>query len=216
MPDFTSGHYLIKICGVTSLADATDVIEAGATALGLVLAESPRQLSLDRASEVAEATTGQITRVAVFRDQSERFVLNAVETLKVEAAQIHGPLSTALVTDLHARGVAVIQALAKPIVDTTTRYEALVDAILADGPTPGSGEFHGFEGRDQAHFSRPLIAAGGLTPGNVAEVIEATGAWGVDVSSGVESSPGKKDRALVRDFVERARERFEHREELRD
>lgn len=216
MPELSAMAHFVKICGITTLEDAQCVIEAGADALGLILAASPRQLSLDQASDLAAATKGSIVRVGGFRDNTTRFVCEAVDATGVEVAQVHGVLSDELFGELRDRGVAIIKAIPVASDELVTFDEHRVDAVLIDGPRPGSGDPHTWNDVSQRHFQRPLIAAGGLTPGNVAEVLAMTGAWGADVASGVETAPGRKDPRRVRDFVASASAFFEHREESRD
>jgi phosphoribosylanthranilate isomerase len=213
MARFVPGASYVKICGVTSIEDARMVVDAGADALGLIFAESSRQLTLPAASEIARAIEGSILRVGVFRHNSADFVLEHVDGAGVDVAQIHGDLSPELIEALRQRGVAIVKALSVDEPEFFTFDENTVDAVLIDGPSPGSGQSHGWENLDRRSFSRPVIAAGGLTPLNVVDVLALTNAWGVDVSSGVESQPGKKDPARVRDFVMSARRYFNHRGE---
>jgi len=91
--------------------------------------------------------------------------------------------------------------------------ESAVDAVLVDGPTPGSGAAHSWDDLANRSFGVPVIVAGGLDATNVARVIETTGAWGVDVATGVESAPGVKDRELVMNFVGAAQRHYAQREE---
>jgi phosphoribosylanthranilate isomerase len=204
----------IKICGVTSIGDAHVVSEAGADAVGLIFAQSSRQLSVEAASEIASATKGSILRVGVFRNNSTDFVLRCVDGSDVDAAQVHGTLPDELVTALRSRHVAIIKALSVESEEFFEFDDRKVDAVLVDGPAPGSGQTHAWHDLARRHFTRPVIAAGGLTDLNVVAVLETTNAWGVDVSSGVESAPGVKDPSSVRDFVRNARAYFDSRKEL--
>lgn len=216
MAELADLAHFIKICGITSLEDAQCALEAGADAIGLIMAVSPRQLSLVQASALAEATKGSILRVGVFRDNSTRFICESVDATGVEVVQVHGELSAELLSELRDRGVGVIKALSVASDELVTFDEHRVDAVLVDGPRPGSGDSHAWDDVSRRHFQRPLIAAGGLTPANVGEVLALTHAWGVDVASGVETSPGQKDPLRVRDFVRNASAFFDQREESRD
>jgi phosphoribosylanthranilate isomerase len=202
----------VKICGVTTVDDAKHVVSAGANALGLILAESKRRLTLDQAREIAEATEGDLLRFGVFRHNDDDFILEHVDALKVDVAQVHGDLSTALLSSLRERGLRVVKALS---VDEPAFYEfdeTLVDAVLIDGPQPGSGETYALGQLKDRHFRVPVIAAGGLTPFNVSEIVASTNIAGVDSSTGVERRPGEKDPALVESFVVNARSAFTARE----
>ena len=100
----------------------------------------------------------------------------------------------------------MVKALAIDSPTFASYDESRVDAVLVDGATPGSGASHTWQPLRARSFSVPVIAAGGLTPQNVARTIRETRVWGVDTASGVESSPGVKDPTLVKQFVERARQ----------
>lgn len=205
--------YLVKICGVTSVEDAWGVHARGASALGLILAPSKRQVSIAQASRISDATRGMLWRVGVFRHDPVEFITEALDATGVEAAQIHGHLSDELLAELRQRDVAVIKALALGEDEFLEFDETTVDAVLVDGPTPGTGESHSWAEVASRHFRVPVIAAGGLNPSNVAEVITTVHPWGVDVATGVESRPGVKDLTLVGRFVELARDAFMQREE---
>jgi phosphoribosylanthranilate isomerase len=122
-------------------------------------------------------------------------------------------LSHALHDALRQRGVRIIKALNIESEEFSSFDDRLVDAVLIDGPRAGSGDEHSWAGLATRDFSAPLIAAGGLTPINVASIIGATRAWGVDSASGVESRPGLKDLHLVREFVDAARCAWRDQEE---
>jgi len=208
VPEFSLDHF-IKICGVTSLTDAEFIVTAGADALGLIVAESSRQVPLDLAKSIADATRGAILRALVFRNNSEEFITECVEQVDPDIVQIHGHLSEALCASLRRDHRFVVKALAIGSHEFTTFDERTVDAVLVDSPTPGSGETHSWSLLEKRHFARPLIAAGGLAPDNVIDTIRTVHPWGVDCASGVESSAGVKDPTLVARFVENARLGFE-------
>jgi phosphoribosylanthranilate isomerase len=207
----TSGF--VKICGVTSLDDAKFVVSAGATALGLILATSSRQLTLDQARIIADATKGDLLRVTVFRHNDDDFILEHVDALRPDGVQVHGTLSAALLTALRDRSVLIVKALSVDETEFATFEDTSVDAILIDGPQPGSGTTYSREHLERREFSVPVIAAGGLTPRNVAALISASGVSGVDTSSGVESAPGVKDHDLVKSFIDTARAAFTSRKD---
>jgi phosphoribosylanthranilate isomerase len=207
------GERFTKICGVTNLGDVEAVIEAGADGLGLILATSSRRVSIVQAAELAVAAKGRVMVTGVFRDSDDAAVLSALDALALDVVQIHGALGPELQDALRQRGLKVVKALAIGSGEFFDFDETLVDAVLIDGPSPGSGRTHSWEDLSERKFRVPVIAAGGLTPDNVADTIRATGAWGVDTASGVESAPGVKDRTLVRRFVENARLAMELRKE---
>jgi phosphoribosylanthranilate isomerase len=208
--DFGASSF-VKICGVTTLGDANAAIDAGASAIGLNLATSSRNLSLDRALAIAEATRGRVVRTLIFFDNDDDFIVQALELIEPDAVQIHGPLSDELVAQLRQRDVRVIKALSIASDEFYAFNDASVDAVLVDGATPGSGEGHSWEELKDRPFVVPVIAAGGLDGANVAWVIAETDVWGVDSASGVESSPGVKDRQRMHQFVANAQAAFRAR-----
>jgi phosphoribosylanthranilate isomerase len=210
MTEFDS-PYFIKVCGVTTLGDANAAIDAGASAIGLILATSPRQLSVDRALAIAEGTKGRVVRALVFRDNDDDFIRDAVDLIDADVVQIHGPLSDGLLGHLRDRSRLVVKALSIASDEFYDFDETPVDAVLVDGATPGSGLAHSWRELSERSFDVPVIAAGGLDENNVARVIESSPVWGVDSASGVESSPGVKDRDRLQHFVDNAREAFSER-----
>lgn len=191
----------VKICGVTTVEDALAVAGAGADLLGIVLAPSPRRATPEAARAIAAATAGRLGRVAVFRDQGRDEVLEALEGLDVDAVQVHGPLGDALRDELRARGLGVIKAVSVGEADFDGYDETTVDAVLVDGPAPGSGVAADLGGVAARGFRVPVLVAGGLTAETVAAAIALSGAAGADCASGVEWAPGRKDPERVRAFV---------------
>jgi phosphoribosylanthranilate isomerase len=208
--DFTV-PFFVKICGVTTLGDANAAIDVGADAVGLILATSPRQLSVDRAFAIAEATRGRVQRTLVFRDNTDKQIVELVELIRPDAVQLHGALSDVLLARMRDDGVAVIKALSIASDEFYHFDDARVDAVMVDGATPGSGQSHSWEELAERHFTVPVIAAGGLTESNVADVIAACSVWGVDSASGVEATPGVKDRDKMERFVFNAHAAFRGR-----
>ncbi len=196
----------VKICGITSAQDARMVEDAGADALGLIFAEgSRRQIGLEQAAEIAAATGPFITRVGVFRDQGEDFILEAVERAYLGAVQLHGAAPTGLVAAL-ARHVRVIRAASfRPGLQPGQVYVPGA-SLLLDAVTPGSGRTFAWEFATAFRDLPGLILAGGLNPSNVAGGIMALRPHAVDVASGVESGPGVKDAGLVHAFIHAARQ----------
>lgn len=203
--------YFIKICGLTTLGDANAAIDAGASAIGLILASSPRQLTLDRALAIAAGTKDRVLRILVFRDNDDESIVRAVELIDADFVQLHGPLSDELSRTLRKRSVRVIKALSIGTEEFFEFDDSLVDAVLIDGAAPGSGASHSWDELADRSFAAPIIAAGGLDSTNVAEIIVGTTVWGVDVASGVESSPGVKHRERMKHFIEQSRTAFRER-----
>jgi phosphoribosylanthranilate isomerase len=203
--------FFVKICGVTTLGDANAAIDVGADAVGLILATSPRQLSVERAFAIAEAIKGRVQRTLVFRDNANDQILEAVDLITPDAVQLHGPLSEELFARLRDHHVDVIKALSIASDEFYDFDDTRVDAVMVDGAMPGSGESHSWAELSERPFTVPVIAAGGLNESNVADVIASSSVWGVDSASGVEATPGVKDRDKMERFVFNAHAAFRGR-----
>jgi phosphoribosylanthranilate isomerase len=201
----------VKICGVTSVEDAQFAVQAGASAIGLILAESSRQLTLEQARTIANATKGDLLRFAVFRGQDDDFIVEHVDELGIDVVQLHGEVSNDLLHALRVLQVQIVKALSVDEPAFASFDETTVDAVLIDSPQPGSGATYSVKSLQDRNFRVPIIAAGGMTPANVADVIAATTVAGVDSSTGVERQPGEKDHQLIESFIINARSAFASR-----
>lgn len=196
----------VKICGITNEEDALLAVAMGADAVGFVFAPSPRQISPTLASDIAKRLPPEILTVGVFRDEVPKRVVEIVNSAGLRGAQLHGHETADDATYVRSRVSFLIQAFAAGdrALDEADRYPA--DALLIDSATPGSGRIFDWSLAEGAPDGRRIIIAGGLDPTNVADAIERTNPWGVDVSSGVESEPGRKDAHKVKAFIAAARE----------
>jgi phosphoribosylanthranilate isomerase len=201
----------IKICGITSIEDAARAAEAGADALGFMFyARTPRCLSIDRAAAIHRALSAPVARVGVFVDPEESFVREAIAACGLDILQFHGEESPEFCRRFaphpvwkafRMAGSASLRAL--PAYDTAAW---LLDAYVPGQPG-GSGTQFNWELAVQARqLGRPIVLAGGLAPENVRQAIQQVRPWGVDVSSGVESAPGRKDPARLRAFIDAVRD----------
>jgi phosphoribosylanthranilate isomerase len=195
----------VKICGITSEADALLCVSLGADAVGFVFAPSARQVSVQTAGDIVKRLPPEILTVGVFRDEAPQRVVEIVHQAGLGAAQLHGHESSQETQWIRARLQLVIKAF--PAGDRTiSRFEEFgADFLLVDGDTPGSGEVFDWRLAEGVADPTRLIVSGGLRPDNVAQAVAHLHPAGVDVSSGVESAPGRKDPLLVRDFVVNAR-----------
>ena len=191
----------VKICGLTHPHEAVQCAALGADAIGVVFfPKSPRHVTADQARAVVGALPETVAAVGVFVDASFSYIMARVERCGLSMAQLHGRESARLAARLKAEGVGVIKALfvdGRPGVDDAPKFD--VDGYLvecATGPLPGGNAMAWDWGaaRDFGH-RQPLVLAGGLSPDNVAAAVRAALPAAIDVSSGVEMSPGRKDPA---------------------
>lgn len=193
----------VKICGLTRPDEAAACVDRGADAIGLVFfPKSPRNVTVDQARTVAEALPPAVAVVGVFVNASFAFIMGRIVHCGLSMVQLHGRESPELADRLQAAGVGVIKALfvdGTPGMAAVQQYRA--DAFLVEcarGPLPG-GNAMAWDWGAARDFGRnyPLVLAGGLSPDNVGDAIRAGLPAAVDVSSGVEASPGRKDPAKV-------------------
>jgi phosphoribosylanthranilate isomerase len=203
-----SENLFVKICGITSEADALLSVSLGASAVGFIFAPSPRQVSVHLAGDIAKRLPEHVLTVGVFRDEAPQRIVETVRLAGLGAAQMHGHETAEETQWVRARVRTVIKAF--PAGDPTiARFEDFgADYLLVDGPNPGSGEV--FDWRLAEGVSNPhrLIVSGGLGPDNVGQAVTHLRPGGVDVSTGVESAPGRKDPLLLRQFIANARQAY--------
>ena len=199
----------VKICGITNLADARVAVEAGADAIGFVFYEkSPRLVSLKTAAEISKQLPPFVMRVGVFVNAPEDFVLRAIGECNLTMLQFHGDEPPEFCTQF---GLISMKAFRIRDAESLKKIpDYLTDAYLLDAFSSttlgGTGEKFNWDLAVAAQkFGKPIFLAGGLTPENVAEAVKKVQPVGVDVSSGVESAPGKKDHAKVKAFIEAAK-----------
>ena len=199
----------MKCCGVTSVADALLAAELGFDAIGLVFAErSQRRINIEQAREIRRALPPMVSAVALFMDNDAAQVRAVIDQLRPDLLQFHGNEND----DSCVRfGVRYIKAIAMGEgAAALPRLSAFpgAAALLLDGNAAGQGGGlgHAFDwSLVPRHVAQPVILAGGLDADNVGAALCITRPWAVDVSSGVESAPGRKDGARMRRFVEAVR-----------
>lgn len=189
---------MIKICGIRDLKTAHVAIEAGATAIGFVFAESPRRVAPDLAGEIARELPDDIERIGVFRHSDLKDLEFVLEQIDLTAIQVHRAEALPLV--LHGR--EVIPGVRVEFASDYRHGRVLVDSPLGEG----SGVAWSFEDVRRFAKGQRVILAGGLNTQNVADAIHRARPYGVDVSSGVEVERGIKDHGLVRKFIRAASE----------
>ena len=196
----------VKICGTTNEEDALLAVAMGADAVGFIFAPgSTRQITADRARDIARRLPPEILTIGVFRNQAPEQVVDIVHTAGLRGAQLHGKETVEEAQLVRKQVQFLIQAFAAgdPAIERAEEYPA--DAIMIDSPTPGSGKVFDWSLTDGVPHGVRLILAGGLTPENVAGAVHQVRPWGVDCATGVESEPGRKDARKVRAFVANAK-----------
>lgn len=201
----------VKICGITNLEDARFSVEAGADAIGFVFfPASPRAIEAESAAEIIRKVGPFITTVGVFVDESVERIKETVNCTGLNAVQLHGAETPEFVESLRVvlPNTRIIKALRiSNIEDFITIGAYAVDAVLLDtfhdAIPGGTGESFDWDLMLKAKMPEgvPFILAGGLKPENVRSAIRKVKPFAVDVSSGVEKEPGKKDSALIKEFI---------------
>jgi len=210
----------IKICANTSLADAQLAAEAGADAVGFVFAPSPRRVTAEQVAKIVPHLPVALEKIGVFVDAGFEEIAATVETAGLTGVQLHFDAPPALPAQLRRRFGPKLRILGVVHFDAADgeRVVAMagdgsIDALLVDSRTAaavgGTGQTYDWDAARRRIFAAgrqmKFVAAGGLSPENVAKAIAMLRPWGVDVVSGVEAAPGRKDPAKVRAFVEGAR-----------
>lgn len=197
-----------KICGITVLDDALCAVDAGADALGFVFwSPSPRCVEPDAIRCLGEMLPPFVIKVGVFVDATADEVKRTVDRARLDIAQLHGNESPGLCADVRTR-CRVIKAFRmrdESVLATMKDFDVdaiLLDAFAEDKPGGTGKTFNWKLAARATELGRPIILSGGLTPGNVVAACSTAKPYAVDVSSGVESSPGKKDHEQMRLFLQ--------------
>ena len=196
----------VKVCGLSTPESVREAVEAGADAVGFVLTASPRVVSPSQVKVLLAGVPAGVAAVGVFRHEPVADAMAIARSAGLEWVQLHGDLTPEDVTTVHDAGMKLIRA-----VTMAATADAFADwgeeLLLIDAAVPGSGEAWDYASMVDvtALQDRKWLLAGGLDPDTVAHAIAASGAWGVDVSSGVEVSRGVKDLEKIRAFVKAAK-----------
>lgn len=196
---------IVKICGITNAADALGAAAAGADALGFVFCEtSPRCVSVETAAEIIRQLPPMVVKVGVFVDAPGELVVQAAARCGLNLLQFHGEESPDYCLQFGLMSMKAFRIQDEASLAPLGNYST--DALLLDAYSPerqgGTGEkFNWALAVEARRFRRPLFLAGGLTPENVADAVRQVQPYGVDVSTGVESAPGRKDLDKVKAFI---------------
>ena len=197
----------VKICGITNLDDALVATELGADALGFVFADSPRRIVLDQVQEIAAGLPPFVCKVGVFVDSGFEEIQRAISIGSLDLVQLHGSEDPDLCRLLAPRVVKSFRVKDESVLDLLSRYE--VRAYLFDTYNKvlkgGTGQVFDWDIAKRATEKGRIILSGGLNPDNVMQAVCDVRPYAVDVSSGVESRPGKKDHQKLRSFIQAAK-----------
>lgn len=195
----------IKICGICSVDDAAIACNAGADAIGLVFYEkSPRNVTLESAAEIVASLPPLVSVVGLFVNNSDEEVRQVLSRVQLDLLQFHGDEDEDFCSSFDRPYIKAIRVKSDTDLSNLCQLYVSARGFLLDSyrkDTPGgTGETFDWE-LIPSELSFPVILAGGLNPENVAQAISAVQPWAVDVSSGVEASPGKKDQQKIEQFV---------------
>ncbi len=201
----------VKICGITNTDDAVWAANLGADYLGLIFArDSKRKVSLERAKEIADAAPPYIKKAGLFVNEEPKVIDKVLALCRLDILQFHGEESPDYCEQFKGKA-EVIKAFRlkdEESLSQISQYDVdfyLLDAFV-EGEQGGTGQIFNWDLAIKIkEFGRPIFLAGGLNPDNVAQAIKKVQPYAVDVSSGVESSPRRKDVELMREFIDKAR-----------
>ena len=204
------GRPRVKICGHTTEEDLAVSVAAGADAVGVITdvpVESPRTVAPDRAAQLFASVPPFVTRVLVTMPETPAAALATLASVPADAIQIHASLSPSGIEAIRTETDATVIATIDSDESEAHAYAAAADAVLvdslADDNAGGTGEVHDWTKTETLveTLSVPVLLAGGLTPANVVDAVQAVDPYGVDVASGVEVQPGKKAPTTVQQFI---------------
>jgi phosphoribosylanthranilate isomerase len=201
---------IVKVCGITNSEDAIAAGDAGADAIGLVFAPSPRQVNVESAREISAVLPDGMLKVGVFVNETPKEVLRIAGEVGLDYAQLHGDETPEDVAAVRSGGVGTVKALRVRDAGSLAaleEYEAdffLLDSYSAKA-RGGTGERFDWEVAKALRGYANILVSGGLTPENVRAAVEFFEPYGVDASSSLEDTPGKKNEERVRRFVSAAK-----------
>ena len=198
----------IKICGITHLTDALTAVEAGADALGFVFVpDTPRFVKPDQVAAIIAQLPPFITTVGIFVSKDSEKIRTIVERCRLDAIQLHADVTPEFCRNLDRRVIKAVRVKDESSLSILSDYDVnafLLDAYV-EGKMGGTGHVLDWDLALQAKNYGRIIIAGGLNPDNAAQAVRHVMPYGVDVSSGVESQPGRKDPNKIRKFIDAVR-----------
>lgn len=208
---------IVKICGLSTPETLEAALAAGADMVGFVFFPlSPRHISLEIARDLGRQVKGRAKKVALSVDADDALLANSIDALQPDILQLHGKETTARLRDIRQKfSLPVMKAIAvetRADLAVLPGYADVADRILFDARAPkgatrpgGLGAAFDWHLLEKLDLKLPFMVSGGLTAANVAEAVRVTRAGGVDISSGVEHAPGRKDPEMIRAFIRAAR-----------
>ena len=200
----------IKICGMTDKAEVAHAVAAGVDALGFIfVSKSPRYIDPEKAREVISAIPPFVDSVGVFMDEDQDLINEIVHYCGLTVIQLHGKESPEYCLNFQTRILKALQVTPQMTPEDLTPYHDAVSGFLLDAyhkeKGGGTGETFDWSLIDSLKIKKPLVLAGGLTVDNVGEAIHRVRPFAVDVNSGIETEPGRKDTALISKLVSEVR-----------
>ncbi len=201
---------IVKVCGITSVADALSAIQQGATALGFIFySGSPRYIRPQQAALIAACVPPTVLRVGLFVNESPETIRSIAAAVRLNVVQLHGdetPEACAALQDLRVwKGFRIGDGFDAAILASYPCEAFLLDAASKDGAYGGTGRTFPWGKAAEAKRYGRVIVAGGLDGGNVADLIRQVDPWGVDACSRLETQPGVKDPEKLRLYIEAAK-----------
>ncbi len=198
----------VKICGITNQQDAYEAVALGIDTLGFIFAKSPRQIAPEKAHDIISALPPFVTAMGVFVNEDPTKLREIVKFCGLNLIQFHGDETPDMCSEFMPHSVKAFQIKDEASLERIKPYNGKVRALLFDTYSKekrgGTGKTFDWglavKGKE---LGMPVILSGGLSPLNIAEAISAVKPYAVDVNSGVEISPGKKDHGLMRQLMER-------------
>lgn len=197
----------VKVCGITNAEDASTAVQMGADALGFIFAKSPRRIRPQKARDIIQRMPPFVTTVGVFVDQDLGAIRKIMEFCRLDMVQLHGDESPAFCRKLAPHAVKAFRLKDAQSLEPMALYRGKVRALLLDtfqeGIAGGTGATFDWRlAREAMDLGMPVILSGGLGPSNIKQAVTMVRPYAVDVNSGIEKSPGKKDPALIRALME--------------
>ena len=200
----------VKVCGITNADDAFAAVALGVDALGFIFAPSPRRISPGDARNIIQAIPPLVKTVGVFVDQDPAEIKEIVHFCGIDLIQLHGDEPPGLCSELMPFTIKAIRMRDQTVIGSMEQYRGSVRAMLLDTysreSVGGTGKSFNWDLAVQAKgMGIPIILAGGLGPYNIAEAVSTVKPYAVDVNSGIEDRPGKKNHALLKELFENIR-----------